>query len=125
MKKLSFISTIVLLTSCQPHIAGDPIDVDSVDSVLFSQRHHSNIQDTTKRLKASTIKLFADKWNSSSTDGPRKFLPQYVLTIYFKDGKPKKYIISSKYVKEKNDWCLDFQDTAYFDKIWSDKNASH
>ncbi len=125
MRQLLFLTTIIFLTNCRPHIAGDSIDTDEIDSILISQRQHNNKPDTTKRLTTSTIKLFADKWNNSPNVGPFKFLPQYVLTVYFKDDKPKKYRVSGGHIKEENDWCLDFQDTAYFDNIWADKNASH
>ena len=104
-------------------MAGGSIDIDDIDSVIITKQYNSLGIDTSKKLTNNSIQSFVDKWNNSSSSGPWKFLPNYVLTVYFKNNQQKIFRACGQNVKEKNDWCVDFKDTVYFDNLWVDNNA--
>ncbi len=113
-----------MLNSCGSKMAGGSIDIEDVDSIIITKQYNSVSADTSKRLTNNSIKTFLEKWNNSPSSGPWKFLPNYVLTVYLKNNQQKTFMACGQNIKEKNDWCLDFRDTTYFDNLWFDKKAS-
>jgi hypothetical protein len=100
------------------------IDIEQVDRIEISK--HAKPPDTTKfALKVLTdeqTKSFADKWNHTDNPELRKYLPSYSLTIFLKSGALRHFRVGGKYIKETNDYCLDFGDEKFFRDLYSNSS---
>jgi len=108
-------------TKKQSLIEKTSIDIGRVDRIEISKR--AIPPDTTKiTLKVLTdeqAKSFIDKWNNTDNPELRKYLPSYNLTIYLKSGAVRQFRVGGKYIKENNDYCIDFGDEKFFTELYS------
>lgn len=72
-----------------------------------------------KYLKKDQIKDFVDKWNKTKNMEARKYIPTYMINVYFKDNSIRKFRANGQYLKEKNDLCADFKNKGYFEQLYS------
>jgi hypothetical protein len=121
--------TASLITACgqtkkQSLIEKKSIDIERVDRIEISKR--AIPPDTTKYalkvLSDEQAKLFIDKWNHTDNPELRKYLPSYNLTIYLKSGALRHFRIGGKFIKENNDYCLDFGDEKFFADFFSNSS---
>ncbi|TWI77980.1 hypothetical protein IQ13_4223 [Lacibacter cauensis] len=70
------------------------------------------------RLTTDQVVDLIDNWNSSSTKGPNKYLPEYFLTIHFKGDSTLSYRTSSDLIKQRSDWAYSVGSKDYFKNIW-------
>ncbi len=117
--------TASLLTGCgqikmQPLIEKKSIDIERVDRIEISKRAipTDTIKFALKVLSDEQAKSFVDKWNHIDNSELRKYLPSYNLTIYLKSGAIRHFRIGGKYIKENNDYCLDFGDEKFFTDLY-------
>src|SRR6202007_1259502 len=89
-KLLSIFLFLVLtlsLTACLSSVKKESkLDIDAIDSILISTNQLNNDTLTsTKKLTQNTVPQFVSAFNSSSSIGPCKYFPKYVITVYQKD----------------------------------------
>jgi hypothetical protein len=132
--KNKFISTIIILfilNACSSDkttsaFVIDTVDIEDVDSIQIIRPGRNDDPDTVRLLTTSGVKDFLDNWNSCSKNGPRKYLPRYVLIVYRDKKEPKHFRTTRDNIKDENtDWCATFPDSLYFDNLWTSKSASH
>ena len=97
----------------------DTSEVSSI-AILKVTGPPDTIKCVWKYLTEEQIKSFADKWNSASDKELRKYLPTYKIAVYFKNDSTRNFRVNGQYIKEDNDWCFDFKDKDYFEKLYSD-----
>lgn len=111
----SLIIISVLFTSCgSPFNDNQKVDEDNVSYVEFRKQFDTVSLRLTTDQNASRI----DNWNSSNPTGPYKYLPEYSLTIHFKDDSSLSYRTSSDLIKQRSDWAYSVGDKEYFKNIW-------
>ncbi|MCC6691307.1 MAG: hypothetical protein IT235_07220 [Bacteroidia bacterium] len=79
--------------------------------------------DTTagwKRLTKEQIKLFADKWNTTSGNEPKNFSTSFRIAVYLKNKTIREFRTNGRFIKENKDWCLDFKDAAFFERLYTE-----
>lgn len=128
MNKFSIIGIFCLATtlaSCMlnksPYADQTPIDNELVDSVVISKGTNDSAHDlVTKKLSSEISKDLIDRWNEASTIGPCKYISNYKMNVYLKNGEIRVFRINGGTMKESNDWGFDIKDKSYFDHIWRD-----
>lgn len=111
----SLIIISLFITSCASSFNDkQKVDKDNVDSVEIRKQFDT----ISLRLTNDQVADFIDNWNSSSPQGPYKYLPEYSLTIHFKGDSSLSYRTSSDLIKQRSDWAYSFGDKEYFKNIW-------
>ena len=111
----SLIIISLFFSSCVSHLNDkQKVDKDNVEYVEIRKQFDT----VSLRLTTDQVADFIDNWNSSSANGPYKFLPEYWLTIHFKGDSSLSYRTSSDLIKQRSDWAYSVGDTAYFKTIW-------
>lgn len=124
---LSFIFLVAFFFSCgqtSNKILSDKssIDIAFVDHIEITKRTASDtIVYKPKRLNESDTKDLVDKWNNAKRSDLIKYLPEFFIDIYFKDGTKRTFRISQSNMKERSDWCYDLGDKELIKRIWNDK----
>lgn len=97
------------------------IDFDRIDRIEISERSTPNdtIDVVVKVLTSAQVKDFSNKWNQTDNSELRKNLPTYNLTAYLKNGATRHFRVNGKYIKENNDYSLNFGDDIYFSNLYS------
>lgn len=133
MNKSRLITMIFLISSLltafgqtkkQSLIEKTSIDIERVDRIEISKR--AITPDTTtfaaKVLTDEQVKSFIEKWNHTDNSEVRKYLPSYNFTIHLKSGALRHFRVGGKYIKENNDYCLDFGDEKFFTDLYSNSS---
>lgn len=111
----SLIIISLFLTSCVNSINDkQKVNKDNVDYAEIRKQFDT----VSLRLTNDQVADFIDNWNSSSPKGLYKYLPEYSLTIHFKDNSSLSYRASSDLVKQRSDWAYSIGDKDYFKNIW-------
>lgn len=111
-------------TKKQSLIQKTAIDIERVDRIEISKRAipPDTTKFTFKVLTDEQVKSFIDKWNHTDNSELRKYLPTYNLTLYLKSGALRHFRVGGKYIKENNDYCLDFGDEIFFADLYSNSS---
>jgi hypothetical protein len=96
-----------------------PIQIDSVETIYIKK---SSINEDSIRLNEVQKKTFIDKWNSSKSIGPYKYLPDYCIIITEKNGSIRKFRTNKNKIKESNDWAFSIGDTSFIASLWQSHN---
>lgn len=122
MKPFKFIMILlVLLTNCVQNASNSTfarisLETEQIDRIEISKR--STPPDTTtlpfRILTEEQVKSFCDKLNDNTKSELCKYFAQYTLVVYLKNGSTRHFRIGGKYIKENNDYCIDFSDNNYF-----------
>ena len=101
-----------------------PLDFDRIDKIQISKRSiqpDTNLFDP-KNFTQDQIILFCDKWNRDMDGELRKYFPSYDLTVYLKSGALRKFRVGGRFIKEKNDYCIDILDENFFHELYNNAN---
>jgi len=125
MKKLILflaVISIYLLTSCK-YDNKKQIDFTDVSSIDIMKRTGplDTVKCFWKHLTELQVKSFVNKWNNATDMELRKYLPTYEIVVYLKNDSTRQFRVGGRFIKETNDWCADFVDNDYFDKLYSEK----
>lgn len=122
---LIFLIAANLMTSCgqsnkKVSIDKVPIDIPRIDKIEISKRAFppDSVDYSLKFLTKEHTDLFAGNWNKTDNGTLRKYLPSYNLTLYLKHGAIRKFRVGGRYIKENNDYCYDFADTNFFERLY-------
>ncbi len=116
---------IVFFTSCGNTspiklIHKSPLELSKISSIeiLKNNAPPDTIKYFWKQLTDEQIKSFVNEWNKVFVQETRKYFPAFEIEIYLKDGSSRNFRATNKYIKEKTDWCFDFNDSLYFEKLY-------
>ena len=115
---------LYFLASCGQTKFSDhkPIDITTISSIkiLKVTGPPDTIKCFWKDLTEQQIKSFTDKWNNTTDSELRKYISTYKIKVYLKNDSIREFRVNGQFIKEDNDWCLNFQDKNYFEKLYSD-----
>lgn len=108
----------------QPLIEKKLLDIARVDKIEIMKCPMSidTAGFTKKKLTDKQTKSFVDKWNHFGNPELRKYESSFKLTIFLKSGAKREFRIGGRFIKENNDYCINFEDEDYFSNLYS--NAS-
>ena len=118
---LTFILSILLIACGQTKTksVGDKQDIElaTIDNVELRKHQYQkdSLNINLKLLNGEQSKWLVDKWNNAKSKGLCKYIPIYWLTIHFKDGSKRTFIINGQSIKESNDYCFDLGDNLYLE----------
>jgi hypothetical protein len=116
-----------LISCCQTKFSDhNQIDLTEISSIkiLKVTGPPDTIKCFWKDLTEQQIKSFTDKWNKTTGGELKKYLSTYKIAVYFKNDSVREFRANGQFIKENNDWCLNFQDKYYFEKLYSDTNLN-
>lgn len=118
LRILSISILCLLLVSCGQQNP-NPIIISEVDSlVMYYHFPDDTVAPSPRKLSSISSKKFIDIWNSTHNSEPRKYYPNYLLTVYFKNKTQREFRATGQIIKEQSDESYDFVEKDFFDKLW-------
>ena len=125
--KLIFILTLVVwtLTLCGQSKSKSfndktPLDLNTIKYIEI--RNHSGKSDTvktiSKRLTTTQTKIFVEKFNNAKSSGLYKYITEYWVDVFLKNGTKRVFRVNSNHIKENNDYTFDLGDKKYLENLW-------
>ena len=94
-------------------------NVDRIEIRILSEASDS-VQIIKYTLNEAMTNELIDRFNSSKSVGPCKYIVLYWLDFYATDGSKRTFRVNGQSVKEKNDWCYNIKDSDCIGNIWKE-----
>lgn len=116
MAKNTFIVSLCLCTAVAIVAAGwsfsrsktTPIEITQVDSIIVAPGF---------KLSDEKVNQFVADWNKAKSNGPTKYIPLYMVTVYLKGGMHRMFLGNGGLIKEKTDEAFRIGEKDYFEKL--------